>query len=120
MKKDMRLVKSFATRAAGLVALSIAMAPAQAGTIVNGIILKLGLDNGSQNVLLISVEGSKNPTTPCSTNPSWSYRLVLDSDHARHMYAMLLAARASNSPVTLAGSSACPNSDIEALHAVYY
>jgi hypothetical protein len=120
MKPDVKLVKSFAMRAFGLVALLFGMAPLQAGTIGNGIILQLGLDSGATDVLFISVVGSKNSSTPCSTNPTWDYILPLNSEHAKRMYAMLLTARVSGTPVTLAGSSACATMDIEILHAVYY
>jgi hypothetical protein len=120
VKKEMKLAKSFAMRAVGLTALWVGMFPSHAGTISNGVIVQLGFDNGAPDVLFISVDGSKSPSTACSTNTSWDYVLPLNSEQGKRMYVMLLAARTAGTPVTLVGSSACPTTDIETLHAVYY
>jgi len=91
-----------------------------AGT-TSGILQVLALDNGAPDVLFISIAGTKDSQPACQTNGSWAYVLPLVNDQNKKIYAMLLAARVSQTPVTLPGSGACDDyPGIETLHAVYY
>lgn len=92
-----------------------------AGATGNTLILTLGLDNGAQDVLFITVDKAKDSQPACHTNGNWAYVLPLSSDQNKKIYAMLLAARASQMPVTLTGNNACSVfSGIETLQAAYY
>lgn len=94
-----------------------------AGTSTNAVILTLGLDNGAPNVLFIRMDRPKDSGTqaPCHDNSSWSYVRPLTSPEDKNVYAMLLAAKASGSSITLIGTTECGvYGGIETLHAVHY
>jgi len=92
-----------------------------AGTTSGTLIQTLGLDNGAPDVLFISVDHTKSSPPGCQTNGSWAYVLPLAGDQNKKLYAMLLAARASQMPVTLVGAGVCDAfSGIETLQVTYY
>ena len=94
---------------------------ALAGTTASTLIVMLGIDDGAPNVLFIRVDKTKDNQAGCQSNGTWAYVRPLVSEQDKKIYAMLLAAKASQAPVTLAGTTNCTvYPGIETLQAVYY
>jgi hypothetical protein len=106
-----------------VLSLTLLSAGTFAGTASNALIVTLGIDDGAPNILFIRVDRAKDAGTEpsCHTNGSWNYVRPLVSEQDKKVYAMLLAAKSTQTPVTLIGTTNCAAySGIETLQAVYY
>ncbi len=105
----------------GVALLSFLAAQASARTIDNITIKTLGIDSGFPNKVFITINEPATITgrPACHKNASWSFVLDLNSADRDKMYAMLLAAKHSNSKVMIAGSGTCHSTEIEYVHVLY-
>jgi len=75
---------------------------------VTGNILILEIDSDiAGNVAFIQLDHAKSSTPSCQTNTSWSFVLSLTDATSKNMYAMLLAAKAAQTPVHVRGVGQC-------------
>ena len=86
--------------------LSAVSLSATAGAITGATITQIQIaTNNTGAFIAFSVAKTSNPA--CSSNPNWSFYLPLTTPLENQMLALILAARASGSPVTLEGSGVC-------------
>jgi hypothetical protein len=102
---------------AGAIGLS---AMATAGSVTGATITQIQIaTNYTGAFISFSVAKVSNPS--CSSNPNWSFFLPLTTTLENQMLALMLAARASDSPVTFIGSGVCDQfSTVETLEYVLY
>jgi len=92
-----------------------------AGDVGDTIITKLGIHKGIGDIVFISVDHSKGSLPACHTNTAWAFVLPITSDQDKKIYALLLAARATQTPVTLSGSGTCDTFyNVESLQSAFY
>jgi hypothetical protein len=93
--------------------------PAQAGEILDAIVVRLASVKTYGEILFIKTDKSKTSLPGCHTNLSWDFVMPLVTEHDKKLYAMLLAARAAQTPVSLSGAGTCDHvGSIESLIAV--
>jgi hypothetical protein len=90
-----------------LVALILCSSGTFAGEVTDAVITKLLINKSYGETVFILVDKSKSNIPACHVNGSWTYVLSVTTELDKKMYALLLAARASQTPVTLNGSGAC-------------
>ncbi|SRR5258708_11485694 len=109
----------FKILAALVVATGLA-ATASAGTVTGATITQLQIQT-TYNEVFIAISAAKTGNPSCSANGSYGFVLPLTTALENQMLATLLAARASNTPVTLTGSGFCDTyPSIETLVTVIY
>lgn len=93
-----------------------------AGDVADTIITRLGFHKGIADILFIAVDKPRNNPPACGPNGgSWAFVLPLATDQDKKIYATLLAARASQTPVQLAGTGTCDVfGTIESLQVAFY
>jgi hypothetical protein len=85
---------------------------------VSGTITGINVNASLGPYAYISIGGTKGSNPSCSTDPNFQYVLSLSNGQ---MFAMLLAARSAQMPVTLTGSGGCDlASNVETLWVVSY
>jgi len=113
MKKGNKALVAFAAAA-----LSTACS---AGDIEATIITNLGIGTQYGNMVFVAVSLGKNANPSCSTNGTWAFVLPLTTPLQNQMLATLLAARTSQTPVSLYGSGVCDTySGVETLQVINY
>ena len=78
--------------------------PAQAGDLLDVRVVRIGSSKTYGEILFIKTDKVKTSLPGCHVNLSWDYVMPLVSEQDKKLYAMLLAARASDTPVTLSGA----------------
>jgi hypothetical protein len=101
---------------AAAVALSVS-AGASAGSVDGATITGIGIDTDAGSIAFISISAPKSNNPACSTSTTVSFVLPLGTALANQILALLLTARASQSPVpNLTGNGLCNiNGTIETL-----
>ena|SRR5687767_1653991 len=95
--------------------------PAQAGGVENGIVVKVSSSKQFGEILFIKTDKTKTGAPGCQTNFSWDFVMPLVSEHDKKIYAMLLAARVAQTPITLSGTGTCDHfGSIETLIGVWW
>jgi len=92
--------------AAGLALLSLAPL-ARAGDILDATLVKIASSKTWGEILFIKTDKSKSGLPGCHTNLSWDYVMPLTTEHDKKLYALVMAARASQTPVSLNGTGTC-------------
>jgi len=92
--------------AAGLMFLCSAL-PAQAGEVLNAIVVRLANEKTYGDILFIKTDKAKTNFPGCQINLSWDFVMPLVSEQDKKLYAMVLAARATQTPVSLIGAGTC-------------
>jgi hypothetical protein len=91
------------------------------GQVSGGVITSIYINPNYGALAFISISGTKSSNPSCSTNTSFQYVLSLSGAESNQLFSMLLAARVSQTPVTLMGTGACDlYSDVETLLYVVY
>lgn len=91
---------------AGL-ALFTLTAPLYAGDILDAHVVKIASNKGYGEMVFIKTDKSKATVPACQTNLSWDFVMPLATEHDKKIYAILLSARATQTPVSLSGSGNC-------------
>ena len=106
----------------GCVAMTMAFSTAShAGSVTDAVITKLAVNKQFGDIVFISVTLTKDSTPACHTNGSWTFVMPLTSEQDKKYYALLLAARTTQTPVTLVGTSTCDHfGSIESLQGIAY
>jgi hypothetical protein len=92
--------------AAGLMFLS-SILPAQAADILNAKLVSIGSTKAYGEILFIKTDKVKTGVPGCHSNLSWDYVMPLITEQDKKFYAMLLAARAAETPISLSGAGTC-------------
>lgn len=101
------------------VALFMSALAAHAGDILDAVVVKIASNKTYGKMSFIKTDKSKPSAPGCQINLSWDYVMPLVTEHDKKLYAMLLAARASGSPVSLNGTGNCDTfASIESLLAI--
>ena len=96
-------------------------AAASAGSVTNATITKLVMGTNEGDYVFIQVNVAKSSNPSCSTSSLYSFAFPLSSTTENQMLALLLSARATQTPVALYGTGLCSNfSNIETLEIVEY
>jgi hypothetical protein len=99
-------MKHKALFAASLVFLCSAL-PAQAGEILDAIVVRITNSKAHGEILFIKTDKAKTSLPGCHVNLSWDFVMPLVTEQDKKLYAMLLAARAAQTPVSLSGAGTC-------------
>ena len=114
------MLKQFFLWTGFLVAL-VTSAYSHAGKVYDATITRLSIGKHHGDVVFILVDKTKDSTPSCHANASWTYVMPLTSDQDKKIYAMLLAARATQTPVNLGGNGVCDAfASIESLQVIQY
>jgi hypothetical protein len=89
-----------------MIAMSASIA-ASAGSVTGATITGLGMNPGSGSVVWVSVNVSKSSNPACSTNSTWGFVLPLTTTLENQFLALLVSARATQTPVSLSGNGLC-------------
>jgi len=81
--------------------------PAQAGDLADANVVRIGSTKTFGDILFIKTDKAKTSLPGCHTNLSWDYVMPLVTEQDKKLYAMLLAARAAQTPVSLGGAGTC-------------
>ena len=81
--------------------------PAQAGDVLDANVVRITSAKTLGEILFIKTDKSKTSLPGCHTNLSWDFVMPLVTEHDKKLYAMLLAARAAQTPVSLTGAGTC-------------
>jgi hypothetical protein len=96
-------------------------AAASAGTVTGATITALGMGTAYGNLVFVSINIPKTGNPACSNNTAWNFVLPLTTALENQFLALLLAARATQTPVSLAGNGLCDTfGDVETLNYVTY
>jgi hypothetical protein len=90
----------------GALACSLVL-PLRAGDLTDGTVVRIASNIQYGEIVFIKTDKSKSSVPGCHTNLSWDFVMPLTSEHDKKLYAMLLAARASGTPVGLSGAGHC-------------
>ncbi len=92
-----------------------------AGEVADTVVTKLGVVKAYTGMVFVRIDKAKTGVPACHTNGAWSFVMSLTTDHDKNMYAALLAARSTGTPITLGGSNICDVfGQIETLGGVTY
>jgi hypothetical protein len=87
-----------------------------AGSVTGAVITGIGIDWQLGNMAFISVNIPVSGSPACHINGSWAFVLPLSTPPQTSMLAQLLAARATQTPVSLQGNGLCDTwGDVETL-----
>ena len=81
--------------------------PAQAGDVLDAVVVRITSSKAFGEILFIKTDKSKTSLPGCHVNLSWDFVMPLVTEHDKKFYAMLLAARAAQTPVSLSGAGTC-------------
>lgn len=81
--------------------------PAQAGDLLDANVVKIASAKTYGEILFIKTDKSKTSLPSCHSNLSWDYVMPLVNEHDKKLYALLLSARAAQTPVSLSGAGTC-------------
>lgn len=119
-----RLVRASIFSALAFAACLAMSPPSHAGGVEDATITRLAIDRViGADILFIMVDKTKSNKPSCQPNDGgWAFVLPLSTDGEKRMYAMLLAARAAGSKVSLGGhGDPCSVfGSIETLQSVHY
>jgi hypothetical protein len=103
-----------------LLLLSLA-APSWSGDVQDTTLTRLAIVKTYGDIVFVKVDNPKGSLPACHVNLSWTYVMPLVSEQDKKMYAMLLAARTSQAPVSLNGTGGCDHfASIETLLDVHF
>ena len=107
-------------RLLSLFLLSVAV-PSWSGDVLDTTVTRLAIVKTHGDIVFIKVDKPKDSAPACQVNLSWEYVMPLVSEQDKKMYAMLLAARVSQTPVSLNGTGGCNHfASIETLIGVHF
>jgi hypothetical protein len=106
MKHRMNGVSCMKLLVAAATLLSTASVNAQSMT--TGVLNNLGMNTSLGNFVFISINAAKSSNPACDTNSTWGYVLPLaNTPPDNQLLAMLISARATQTPIKLTGSGDC-------------
>jgi hypothetical protein len=72
------------------------------------------------DIAFIKLDKTKDSPPSCHTNLSWDYVMTLTSEQDKKMYALLLTARTTQTPVSINGAGNCqPFGSVETLEGIH-
>jgi hypothetical protein len=88
-------------------ALLTCVAPSYAGDILDATVVKIASNKAYGEMVFIKTDKTKSSVPGCHTNLSWDFVMPLVSEHDKKLYAILLAARAGQTTVSISGLGNC-------------
>lgn len=86
----------------------VAFAPSlYAGDILDAAVVRIASNKAYGEIVFIKTEKTKSSVPGCHINLSWDFVMPLTTEHDKKLYAMLLAARSAQQPISLSGSGNC-------------
>lgn len=81
--------------------------PAPAADILDANVIRIASSKTYGEILFIKTDKSKTNMPGCHSNLSWDYVMPLVTEQDKKLYAILLSARAAQTPVSLSGAGSC-------------
>jgi hypothetical protein len=81
--------------------------PAQAGGVEDATVVKISSSKQFGEILFIKADKPKTNIPGCHSNLSWDFVMPLVIEDDKKIYAMVLAARVAQTPITLSGAGTC-------------
>lgn len=106
-----------------LLSVGIQSAYATASAFGSVFVTALNIDSGSDNILYVKVDQPAG-IGGCHVDANWNFAISLDAvvnPTGKYMYMQLLAARSTDSPITIFGLNTCPaNPTIQGIQRIAY
>jgi len=90
----------------GIIVLAVCFS-SDAGSVSGATITKLQISKVFPDILFVQLDRVKDSTPACHINGAWTYAMSMTTESDKKMYALLLAARVSQAPVTISGTGTC-------------
>ncbi|MBM0105753.1 hypothetical protein JM946_13510 [Steroidobacter sp. S1-65] len=81
--------------------------PLYAGDILDATVIRIASNKAYGEMVFIKTDKTKSTVPGCQTNLSWDFVMPLTTEHDKKLYAILLAARAGATPISINGSGNC-------------